>query len=162
MYVIGFIFSHVSHKNANAEWTCVYNFGIVPGYRNQFGDCNDFKSKAKAWRKLGYDQNEGMVEWQSELQAIGKQADWGNVTRALSNLRVTSRVKDVIWRVLTDQLYAGFVAYEHLSNIHSRHNELMNIYKGCPFCSDVYRTVEMSMKHLLWDCPKHIGHIGNA
>jgi len=60
---IGFIFSHISGLDKNADWKCQHNFGLYPTYISKYGSAGEFKKTSKLWRLGGRHINDGITAW---------------------------------------------------------------------------------------------------
>ena len=75
---------------------------------------------------------------------------WKNKMQVINNTRVKSECKTVFWRVLTNNLYLGECAYNHLTYDNDQCHPARHKYEFCPYCNhNVHSTIE----HQIWSCP---------
>ena len=120
---------------------------MVGGYTHQYG--GDYKQVAKEYRKS------------ISAKKLGNPSLWGNGEELeqyigeSSRMRVSSNMRNVIWRVITDKLFAGGAAAVFIRSTHGWHphakfsqETIATSLNKCWLCDEQ----APSTSHILWEC----------
>ena len=143
---VGFIFSHISGQDRNAEWKFQHNFGLYPTYINKYGPASQFKKVSKSWRLGGKPINDGINAWNHAAITV----EWDKIFLILRHARISARVKSVFWKLFSNRLYVGELAYDYLYK-HHKFEANRDVFRFCPCCGGY---TPATYQHIFYDCPK--------
>ena len=125
--------------------------GLRLGNYTTHHSATTFRDSARLYRRHGY----GFVTPAlSALAAHMPHVNFKVVSRALLHSRVSKRVTDFLWRLITGKLFMGEDAFTYLTR-RSMVPHLRDKYQFCPYCPVQTRATQ---QHLIWDCPSLSGY----
>ena len=160
VHLLAFPFIHVRREDDANLWRVP---GLAPSIvvRDMLGlrlgnytthhSATTFRDSARLYRRHGY----GFVT--PALSALAAHMPHVNlkvVSRALLHSRVSKRVTDFLWRLITGKLFMGEDAFTYLTR-RSMVPHLRDKYQFCPYCPVQTRATQ---QHLIWDCPSLSGY----
>ena len=111
---------------------------------------NDFKKASKAYRHSKATVNPDLSLWPSH-----NNTDWNQTIKTIHFSRTHSKVRNMMWRILINKLYAASVAASYLTNLHSwspsnsiSQQEAIDSHAHCHLCSENNH----STAHALFEC----------
>ena len=154
-YTVGLAYKHIAAHDNHMSWHNECFFGIRQGlYISPFGlPAAEFSSISKNFRHNHCFVNNSLTltthessHYFSHICALHPGVDWHKQFQTLNANSSSPRCKNVIWRIITDNLFLGERAAQYLQQ--RRRPELSDSYLRCPYCS-----APSSLPHQFWECP---------
>ena len=140
-YVIGLIYKIMKSNDKLLPWNNECFHGILQNeYTSSLHGAN-FKEISKTFRHTYKTSSTNSIKphtispFFQNLSNTHPFIKWKTKMKVINNTRVKSECKTVFWRVLTNNLYLGECAYDHLTYDNGQCHPARHKYEFCPYCS---------------------------